>query len=328
MSTGTVLLIYLLLDRFEEPLVVRTAAFLAAIYPTSVMATNLLGTETIFTFCLLLLAFLIASWEEESILHLALLGFLITWTAIVRSMLAVLYFSVASTFLSRDTPRKAVRSLLFLSFFIILGLSPWAIRNWNVFHRFIPVCTSEGEFLGRHTGYLLAGDTAHLEQMPRYQAWRAIPNEAERSSLGYHMALANWVDIIRQGPLTILKAFHTATYSTFYADDEILFWSVTRSYGRARHSGAAQALSLPMISHGRWLTLGFYLAVLVLSGMAILTHAASAKGFYDELFFLKASFFLFFCTNLIVLSKVRYHFGMMPLLLIFAAKSSKRFELS
>jgi hypothetical protein len=322
LSLGTIVLIYLLLEKKRE--IALTASFLWAIYPTAVMATNLLGNETLFTFCLLLIAWALSRPGPYTMLRLAMLGLLTAWTALVRSMLVALYISITWVLMSHRPLRTAGRNVFVFTLFLCLGLAPWMIRNYIVFRRLIPVCTSEGEFLGRHTAYLLFPDPSQLDNYRPYKTWRALADEAERSSKGYRLAIANWREILGHGIGVTVRALTRATNSTFYADDEILFWSVKRSYARAKHPGPAQALSTPIIMKGRWITLGFYLFLLCFA-LGGAWHLPSSDWFHNSgLQFMATTFFLFFITNVIVLSRVRYHFAMMPWITILAAISTHR----
>jgi 4-amino-4-deoxy-L-arabinose transferase-like glycosyltransferase len=319
LSAGTVILIYFLLDPAKNHRLARGSAFLWALYPPSIMATNLFGSEILFTFFLILLAFISSKWREDWLLKLPALGLLTAWTALIRSTLAVLVASMIGILCFRLPCRKAIVSSFIFMLFVALGLVPWTLRNWNVFHRFIPVCTNEGEFLGRHTTYLLFDNPKDLEENPRYMAWRSTTDEASRSIQGYTMAIANWQEILGRGPAYIGHVLFRTLQKTYSTDDEILFWSVKRSYGIAQFPGPPTALPYKTLLHWRWFTAAFYFFVLFGSLVGMIVIWTKNMLCFKNLHFLAATFILFFAANTIVLAKPRYHFAMMPFLVILSA---------
>ncbi len=88
------------------------------------------------------------------------------------------------------------------------------------------------------------------------------------------MAIENWKEIAHGGFLSVTHAIMRTTESTYFSDDELLFWAVTRSYSHVQYSGPATALSYTAIQHWRWLTAAFYLVILTCAFIGILTVPA------------------------------------------------------
>jgi len=316
LGTGTIWLLYLLLEK--NRFWARRAALLWVFYPPAFMAVNLFGTETLFSFSLLLTAYLISHWKEDNPFKYPLIGAAVGWTALVRSMLLPLCASVLLTIIPANKPRQILQKTGIFFLFLILTLSPWTIRNWKVFHRFIPVCTMEGEFLGRHTSNLLPEALKDEKWRVRYAAWRNTPNEADRSSEGYRIAVDNWLRILRGGPLQVIHCLWLGSKAAFADDVDILFWSVRRSYFLVRNPGEEFVLSKNGLLKWAWFSSGFYLLVILLAFCGAAFSLYKKSFFVEHQLFLSCYFLIFFLAHSLVLGLTRYHFSVMTVLVMLA----------
>jgi hypothetical protein len=317
-SVGIGFLLYIMIRPMNAPLALR-AAWLWALYPPAAMATDLFGSETLFCFFSVLLACLVVAIPNHHRYKIPLLGFLTAWTALIRSMLWVLVASLCAVMVLENPRKETVRRLFLYVICVALGLSPWMVRNWRLFHHLVPVCTGEGEFLGRHSAYLLTDNLQDLGRDPSYAAWRSVHDEWTRSAMGYRRAVHNWTLILKSGFPSTLNALRRSADSAYRTDDEMLFWSVTRSYRGVNASLSPAALDYTTIQHWRWISQAYYLFILVGAwiGLWIMTSAELRK--FRWMHVLAANFALFFMANSVGLSKPRYHFAMMPLLMMLAA---------
>ena len=101
----------------------------------------------------------------------------------------------------------------------------------------------------------------------------------------------------------------------------MLFWSVTRAYHLVPTPGPATALSFRAISHWRFFVAAFY--VFILAGAFIGVVLWKPED-VTRLAFLITFFMLSFLANAVILTEPRYHFSMMPLLVILAAYGYER----
>ncbi|MCI0561023.1 MAG: glycosyltransferase family 39 protein, partial [Nitrososphaera sp.] len=145
----TVIVIYLIV---QELFNVRTALLSAAIwavYPFAIYPTIYIGTETLFTFFLSLFVLLTVhgnkygKWQYASGAGV-MLG-LATLTRGTTQFLPFL-FPLALFALKKNKNRWLLNYGTFLLAFALV-LLPWGLRNYLIFHEFIPVATASGVFL-------------------------------------------------------------------------------------------------------------------------------------------------------------------------------------
>ncbi|MDD5449073.1 MAG: glycosyltransferase family 39 protein [Candidatus Omnitrophica bacterium] len=144
------------------------AGIITIIYFPFIKSAGLLLTELFFTFLLLLITLLLLkaprAFESKA---MAVLGILLGAAALTKVMMLlyilfiipVFFFSLGGKPLS-DIMKKYSVALVFF----IMSLLPWTIRNFVIYHKFIPVATQGGITL--YSGYcppkgvfgMLAGD--------------------------------------------------------------------------------------------------------------------------------------------------------------------------
>jgi hypothetical protein len=229
--------------------------------------------------------------------------------------------ALAQTLAHRRRPRAIVLVLAGMA----IAIAPWTVRNARTFHRFIPICTSDGEFAARHSTYSLpAGlrESARFEQ--RWRAWTAITGEVERSRRGHAVALANLADIAAAGPAAVLHAVATAMRASFGDDDHMLLWSVTGAYGLVTSPGPA--LLLPAVWVDFWVALAraTYLGLVIAALIALLSpeslEAARSPGIRLLLLYFLATF----PFHAVLAGPNRYHFALMPVVALVAALGAGR----
>ena len=127
------------------------AALIAAVYPGLVWLPRLLLSEnlslllTVATLCTVALYL-----KSRNIWWLALFGFVAGLNTLVRGgnfllpILIAIGLFVMSIRSGRREWRRFLVSLLPAVFAFFMILTPWTIRNYRVFHRFVPIATQEG----------------------------------------------------------------------------------------------------------------------------------------------------------------------------------------
>lgn len=118
-----------------------------AVYPTFVLNTITLLSETLFTFllCLFVLAILIAITEKRQI-YFFISGFMLGLTSLCKPVAQMLFlifmFYIAYLFINNKKQIARFVLLYFIGFAIIL--SPWIIRNYIGLKTFVPSTTTIG----------------------------------------------------------------------------------------------------------------------------------------------------------------------------------------
>lgn len=174
-SLATVVVTYVLADKLFDRRTALWAAAFVCFYPSLVLTTNLVLTETLFT--LLLMTFclcLMTAWQSGGAAWFAAAGATLALAALTRSVLWVfppvlvvfLWFALAEV----PWQRRAVQiASLVLAFVVVLA--PWSIRNSRLQKTFVTVDVMGGR-------NLMMGNYEHT---PLYRAWDAIGVTGEKS---------------------------------------------------------------------------------------------------------------------------------------------------
>ncbi len=151
-STGSVFLVYLIARKGGGPAAGFLAAALAAVYPPSLMANNRILTEVLYVFVLLGYIYsVIVAFERHGFRWHALSGAALATAVLVRPaaapFLAVPYII---HFILRRDPRILAGLLVAVSAFCLV-MTPWWVRNYLVFDKFIMFATQSGDPILRGT---------------------------------------------------------------------------------------------------------------------------------------------------------------------------------
>lgn len=172
--------------------------FSMAIYPSLVAYQFTLLSESPFI-CSFVWGFaFLALWQREGKNRwflLSVLAFMISFyvRAVVTFMLPVLI--AAASLLAVKTWGARARYTLFACLLFIVCASPWWIRNWTIFHRFIPLTTSAASnlYLGNNPQNKTAGIDWSTDVPPEENAAiRALGDELKISE-AYTIAAKEYI---------------------------------------------------------------------------------------------------------------------------------------
>ena len=302
----TCLLIYLLGKRLANERTGLIAAGLFAAYPQFIRYAGNLYVETLFIFLfLVVLVLLFDIVQKPSYPKSMIAGFCLGLSALVREvslfiLLPILLWAILMMRGSSEKRQWGKMLSLFLVFFV-LAISPWTLRNYLLFHSFIPISTSGGFnfYLGNNpqaTGGYNSESDAEIKWL--YPITDETPEELlaleiEAAKTGYKKG----IDFILQNPgqffQLALKKFvllwRPPTYNFDFRDNfnETIF----RIF---------------------WLINYLALLILALFGMWI-----SIKNFWREWILFHLILFSVTGLHVIVFSDTRYRLPLMPLLIVF-----------
>lgn len=141
----TVLLAFLLARRFAGRGAGLLAAALVAAYPPYVAAAGFIYTEVLFTFLLaVFLLVMLAAIEKRSLAWWVGTGVLFAVTAYIRPIVLLWYAAIAAYLVlsPRYPKREAIRHAAVLLAVVVVLFVPWWVRNYGIYHRFIPLTTA------------------------------------------------------------------------------------------------------------------------------------------------------------------------------------------
>lgn len=174
------------------------AVTLNAVYLPEVVATVLILTETVFKCILMLLAYISIKALKTKKISLYILGGVFwgigTMVRPTMALFPVVIFIMWLLF-RYSAKEMAVRTLIVSGIFLII-LSPWWIRNYALFNRFIPFTLSSGNpFLqgtyidydqskGR-TGYITPDDAVELDRIEMQTGIQRLKQNFRQNGLAY-----------------------------------------------------------------------------------------------------------------------------------------------
>ncbi|MGD0730456.1 MAG: glycosyltransferase family 39 protein [Terracidiphilus sp.] len=199
LDTLTILLLFGIGRECFDDKVALTAAAIYALWPTALLYTSQLGSEPLYTFlfCGAILASL--QFAERPTWARAIGAGVVFGLAMEtrgNAVLMVLMMMPWAAWQFRKTPRLVVRGLA-ISFVALVMLVPWTIRNYRIFHAFVPFQTEGGDtLLGSYNG-IVANDpnyygywvypTSNLPELSRQI--KAPNNEVDRDHVETRLAV-------------------------------------------------------------------------------------------------------------------------------------------
>ena len=143
----TCILIYLVANKVCNSSVGLWSAFISAVYPPFIKSAELLLTELFFTFLLLLIIlYLLEVRKEIDFKKCAILGSLLGISLLTRPVMLLFPIFMVPMFiyLKKISFSKMLQKYLIVLLFFGLTVSPWVIRNYRIYHKFVPVSTHGG----------------------------------------------------------------------------------------------------------------------------------------------------------------------------------------
>ncbi len=312
LGTLTVALIGLIALRIWGKRVGVIALGLAAMAPPLVVMSTALISEALFV-PLVLGAVASALQARRSLRPLrwaVLTGLLVGLAELTRTNAVVLLIPLAFA-LWTAAPRRLGRALLrpvVVVLVALLTVAPWTIRNYDVFHAFVPVSTE--------VGYTIAGTYNNAARADR--RWPANWNEAEHGASPEYSPIVFYASIRRWNENTLDQHFLDAAIADIRHHPayvlKVLAWNTIRMFHLGELDYAVLNLSNTDVPRVPALLeiYGFYpLGVLAVAGIAV----GRVRRAPAWLWFVP----LILATTLFVTSFIRFRMGIDPFLVMLAA---------
>jgi 4-amino-4-deoxy-L-arabinose transferase-like glycosyltransferase len=299
------ILTYLIAKSLVSPSSSRLTLLFLVFFPSQIFFTNVLASEIIFTFLLLLIIyFLLKQALNPAIYFPLIIGIFLGLLTLVRAAAALLpviigFFYFKSGKRSRSILRNAVLTIMVA----FLTLFPWMLRNRLTLGTFT-VATSGGINLYIGNSPTSSGTWVWEKENPFKDL--LAPNEVENDRLGYKLA----VEFILQDPLGfVLRGIKKEIY-LFVTDNSAIVKELDL---------AAQSKRVDKFVVFSIMGQVYYFLILIFSvgGIVLFLKRRGEKkpGFYllcGILIYWMGIHFLFFGID-------RFHFPLVPILSIFAS---------
>ncbi|MBP1999639.1 4-amino-4-deoxy-L-arabinose transferase-like glycosyltransferase [Paenibacillus shirakamiensis] len=144
LTSCSVAMVYFIARQLYNQRIARISLILIAAYMPIYYVGNLVLTETCFTFTMLLFTYSLVvaearQWKRDYVY----VGLALAAAIYFRPTAALLPLTIGLMWLIRRVPFKIMcRHALILGVTVVICLSPWWIRNAQVFHEFIPLTNS------------------------------------------------------------------------------------------------------------------------------------------------------------------------------------------
>ncbi|MGC8976138.1 MAG: ArnT family glycosyltransferase [Candidatus Ratteibacteria bacterium] len=145
LSTFSIYIIYLIGKETFNEKVALVSSFICVFYPYFIFYNGFLLTETVFIFLTLLSILYLINCVEKNGKMSFKTGIFIGLAGLTRPTFQLyLPIGILHIFFLREKLNIKLKKILFISFGFCLTLSPWIIRNYIIFHKFIPGTTMGG----------------------------------------------------------------------------------------------------------------------------------------------------------------------------------------
>ncbi len=146
----TVIIVFLICKEiFEKQIIANLTGLFLCIYPPLIVYTQIIGSETLYTFLLSLVIHFFIKWMKQKRKKDIIIGSLLLGITNICRSTTIFYIFFLLGVLIWTTPEMRIFSQIKI-FIICIIISftpvlPWTIRNYITFNRFLLVNTSAGE---------------------------------------------------------------------------------------------------------------------------------------------------------------------------------------
>lgn len=160
-GVACIVLVYMLAKEYVSDKVALACAAMYAIWPSAIIVyTPKLHNTTLFSFFVLAVIILSTrAYRNPTAKNLLILFATLAISIYVRPELVLFPFALFGIFMAKRIPFKGALGLTLLAFAVILVvLSPWIVRNYLVFDKFIPLSTSGSYNMAKGNSLRLTGN--------------------------------------------------------------------------------------------------------------------------------------------------------------------------
>ncbi|MFC2102928.1 hypothetical protein ACFLSS_00700 [Bacteroidota bacterium] len=299
-STGLIVICYFIFKNYLKLPALNIFLIIFTFFPNNLLSSNIILTDYPFTFFLWLSVLLILVMNKKSTVAASvLLGITFACGSYLRPAGIILPFIFVGILFFKKYPTSRMNSLIMLTVFLLIML-PWGIRNFNIFHSFVPVSTNGGYIflMGNHSN---SRGGVNFD----FEYDMSNPDEVEESRVAYLRAFNDIID----NPVESIIRIPKKILQTYYRGDSSVTWGFKK---------VKEGISPVIISTIFYVTNLFFYLIILINFLAIFSIQKKLNiRKYLEL--LVISIYLLLILAIFVGSE-RYHIPLLPIHIFLAAK--------
>jgi 4-amino-4-deoxy-L-arabinose transferase-like glycosyltransferase len=208
-------------ERVARCAVIMMSLFIGQIYYTALLCSEILS-QTLFLLALSL--GLRAVSQKRQALWLLLTGFCTGLGVLTRPVVGIVVLSLLLIWMIQGVGLlKSLVNTAIVSLALCATIAPWTIRNYGVFHQFVPVSTNAGvSFWEGNNPYATGG--YHFTDPSKRAEIVEIADEISRGREGFRQGFA----FVRQQPLQWLRLLVKKPYYLYESDEQGLWFSFVK----------------------------------------------------------------------------------------------------
>jgi 4-amino-4-deoxy-L-arabinose transferase-like glycosyltransferase len=309
-GSATVPLIYAVGLRAFGTVEAKFCAIALAFFPGQIFFADVLMSEPLFVFMIVLVLWII-SHREPSLQTAAALGIVIGLAVLTRGEGPMMFLMPAAAWATKISRRELAERMAVVVGVAVLCVVPWTLRNYSVFHQFIPVSTNFGStFWAGHN------PTATGEQTypPASLTAQAGPSNARfyqiEQSKVLQKAATDW---IKQNPIKDLSLIPWRVLGLTQGDGDAIYYWVNKTGNGVKPLSKPWADRLATVGDIGWyLLLTAFLSSLVVFGRTMLRNGVLRAC----LAYMSASIMLY---AIVLYGQFRYHVPLEPMMILISA---------
>lgn len=304
----TTALIMLIADKWFNQKTAIIAGIIYVFWPSQIQFTSVLASELLFNLFMLAGLYFWPHKLSSKYLPLIIAGIFFAFATYIRPIAVLIPFIlIATSFINQPKFWLHFKIFICVSLTMIVVISPWSYRNYQLFDSFVLISTNGAPVL-----WMGNNPESNGEYMPLPDI--EFSNEVERSSYFKQQA----IDHIKSEPMLFLQRF-SKRFVDYYKSETIgVHWNKT---------GITKALGENWLTPLKVQSTIYWTVILILAlygAYKILTNQREKRVYLTNPAFILITYFT--VLHCIIASGDRYHFPIIPFLAIFSAYTLSLFN--
>jgi 4-amino-4-deoxy-L-arabinose transferase-like glycosyltransferase len=299
-QTGSLLMVFLIARKIFNNKAGLIAVITSFLYIADYWVVNLILTETIFKFFLLcLLYFSINGIEQNKSIYYVFGGIAFGMAVLFRPAIATFPIIILFMWIRyKYKLTKILKYTIIVSAVFCLIMSPWWLRNYSIFHKFIPLTLATGNPMLQGTYIFYDQSSAQTDGLDYSRFQYPTGSEIENNEVEIEISKYRLRNLVPQHPLQFLL---------WYTIGKTIYQIAYPFYG-----------TMGFLGINLWLAGFLHIVILLFSFFGIFKYYQDKKRNKMGVILL-ATIIYFIIAYLPFFTMGRYFYPAMPFVIIFAA---------